>query len=137
MIDVAAAILENKKGEVLIAKRKKGKLAGYWEFPGGKIEKGESPEQGLIRELNEEMNLEIEIEGYIGENIHSYDIGTIRLLAFKGKIIGGDIKLADHEEYIWINIQDLKKVNLAPADIPFVKLLANEMGKDETLFGKL
>ena len=126
MIDVVAAILENQKGEVLIAKRKKGKLAGYWEFPGGKIEKGESPEQSLIRELNEEMNLEIEIGDYVGENVHFYDEVAIRLLAFKGKISGGNIKLADHEEYAWIDLDDLKKVNLAPADVPLVSLLANK-----------
>ena len=118
-----AAILENQKGEILIAKRKKGNLAGYWEFPGGKIEKGETPEQSLIRELREEMNLEIELSGCVGENIHLYDEVAIRLLAFKGKITGGDIKLADHEEYAWIDLDDLKKVNLAPADIPFIKMI--------------
>jgi 8-oxo-dGTP diphosphatase len=124
MIDVVAAILENQNGEVLIARRKKGKkLAGYWEFPGGKIEKGESPEQCLIRELNEEIKIEIEVTEYVGENIHCYDEGAIRLLAFKGKITGGDIKLADHEEYVWIDLHDLKKVKLAPADIPFIELL--------------
>lgn len=128
MIDVVAAILENQKGEVLIAKRKKGKLAGYWEFPGGKIEKGETPEQSLIRELNEEMNIEIEIGDFVGESVHLYDEVAIRLLAFKGKITGGDIKLADHEEYAWVDLDDLKKVNLAPADITFIELLENEFG---------
>ncbi|MCR3921848.1 MAG: (deoxy)nucleoside triphosphate pyrophosphohydrolase [Firmicutes bacterium] len=124
MIDVAAAILENSKGQVLIAKRKQGKkLAGYWEFPGGKIENGETPQQCLIRELQEEMNIEIEIGDYVGENIHFYDAGPIRLLAFKGKITGGEIKLVDHDEYVWIDLYLLKKIQLAPADIPFVYLL--------------
>ncbi len=124
MIDVVAAIIENEKGEVLIAKRKKGKkLAGYWEFPGGKVEKGESPEQSLVRELNEEMNLEIEIGDYLGENIHFYDRGAIRLLAFKGKITGGEIKLVDHDAYVWIDLHDIKNVKLAPADIPLIEML--------------
>lgn len=131
MIDVVAAILENQKGNFLIAKRKKGKkLAGYWEFPGGKIENGESPQQSLIRELYEEMNLEIEIGDYVGENIHFYDEGPIRLLAFKGKITGGEIKLTDHEEYVWIDLHNLKKVKLAPADIPFIELLVSGPEKD-------
>ncbi len=121
--------LENEKGQVLIAKGKKGKkLAGYWEFPGGKIEKRESTEQSLIRELKEEMNLEIEVGNFVGENIHFYDEGTIRLLAYKGKIIGGNIKLADHEECAWVDLQGLRKVELAPADIPFVEMLMNGSG---------
>ncbi len=126
MIDVVAAILENQKGQVLIAKRKKGKkLGGYWEFPGGKIEKGESPEKSLIRELKEEMNLEIEVGNFVGENIHYYDEVAIRLLAYKGKITGGDIKLVDHEECAWVDLQDLREVELAPADVPFVEMLVN------------
>lgn len=126
MIDVAAAILENDNGKVLIARRKQGKkLAGYWEFPGGKLEIGETPQECLIRELNEEMNLTIEISKYVGENIHYYEQGPIRLLAYKGKITGGEIKLTDHDEYAWINLQELKNVKLAPADVPFIQLLSN------------
>lgn len=126
MIDVVAAILENQKGQVLIARRKKGKnLAGYWEFPGGKIEKGETPEQCMIRELNEEMNIQIETGDYVGENIHRYNEGAVRLLAYKGKISGGAIQLTDHDEYAWVELQELKKVKLAPADVPFIQLLQN------------
>lgn len=124
MIDVAAAILENDNGKVLIARRKQGKkLAGYWEFPGGKLESGETAQECLIRELNEEMNLTIEIGNYVGESIHYYEQGPIRLLAYKGKITGGKIKLTDHDEYAWLNLQELKNVKLAPADIPFIQLL--------------
>lgn len=124
MIDVVAAILENQHGKILIARRKQGKnLAGYWEFPGGKIESGETPQECLIRELNEEMNLTIEISKYVGESIHCYEQGAIRLLAYKGRITEGEIKLTDHDEYAWINLQELKDVKLAPADIPFIQLL--------------
>lgn len=124
MIDVAAAILENQNGKILIARRKQGiKLAGYWEFPGGKIESGETPEECLVRELSEEMNLTVEVNKYVGENIHCYEQGPIRLLAYKGRITGGEIMLTDHDEYVWINLQELKQVKLAPADIPFIELL--------------
>ncbi len=127
MIDVVAAILENKEGKILIAKRKQGKkLAGYWEFPGGKIEKGEKPEQSLSRELYEEMNLEVEVGAYVGENIHEYDEGAIRLLAYSGTIVGGEVALKDHEECRWVERRDLKDMKLAPADIPFIKLLEDE-----------
>ncbi|MFZ5967408.1 MAG: (deoxy)nucleoside triphosphate pyrophosphohydrolase [Bacillota bacterium] len=127
MIDVVAAILLNKEGQVLIARRKRGKaLEGYWEFPGGKVEKGESPEQSLTRELKEEMNIDIEVTEYVGENIHSYEIGVIRLLAFKGKIVRGDISLIDHDEYTWVDIDKLLDFKLAPADIPIVELLISK-----------
>lgn len=128
MIDVAAVIVENQKGEVLVARRKKDKkLAGYWEFPGGKIEKGENPEESLIRELKEEMNIVIEIGEFVGENIHFYDRGPIRLMAFTGKIVAGEIKLVDHDEYLWIGLDDVKNIRLAPADIPFINML-NDRG---------
>jgi len=124
MIDVVAAILQNDKDEILIAKRKKGKiLEGFWEFPGGKVEEGESPEDGLIRELNEEMNIDIEIMEYVGQSVHHYERGSINLIAFKAKILSGDIKLVDHDEYIWIDAIKLKEYKLAPADIPIVNLL--------------
>jgi len=124
MIDVVAAILENEKNEILIAKRKKDKiLGGFWEFPGGKVEKDETPEQGLIRELKEEMSIGIRVVEYIGENIHHYERGSINLIAFKARILSGDIKLVDHEEYIWIGIDQLNNYKLAPADIFIIDLL--------------
>ena len=124
MINVVAAILENDKREILIAKRKKDKiLGGFWEFPGGKVEEGETPEVGLIRELKEEMNIDIEVIEYIGESIHHYERGSINLIAFKAKIVGGNITLVDHEEYAWVEVDKLNDYKLAPADIPIVNLL--------------
>jgi len=124
MINVVAAILENINGEVLIAKRKHGKImAGYWEFPGGKVEENEQPEHSLVRELQEEMNIDIEVGTFVGESIYSYERGTIRLLAYRGKIINGEIQLIDHDEYKWITPLSLMNYKLAPADIPILKLL--------------
>lgn len=124
MIDVSAAILENSKGQVLIAKRKQGKkLAGYWEFPGGKVEEGESPGESLVRELKEEMNLDIEVREFVGESIYRYAEGLIRLIAFKGKIVGGEVDLKDHDEYAWKHLYELGNVELAPADLPLLDFL--------------
>lgn len=124
MVEVAAVILENQNGEILVARRKTGKkLAGFWEFPGGKIEPGESPRECLVRELQEEMNLVIEIGDYVGEHIHEYEEGPIRLVAYKGKIVGGEIKLKDHDHYLWLSPRDLEKENLAPADVFFIEKL--------------
>lgn len=124
MIEVAAAVIENEEGKILVAKRKAGKrLAGFWEFPGGKVEEGETPEETLQRELREEMNVEIEVGEYLGENVHYYGDFAIRLIAYRAKVTGGEIKLSDHEEYLWVEAGELAKVNLAPADIPLAQLL--------------
>ncbi|NLM45495.1 MAG: (deoxy)nucleoside triphosphate pyrophosphohydrolase [Firmicutes bacterium] len=124
MIDVVAAVIENEEGKVLVAKRKPGmKLAGYWEFPGGKVKENEAPEEGLRRELREEMNVEIEVGEYIGENVHRYGDFTIRLLAYRARIAWGKIELTDHDEYRWLEAGELVKIKMAPADVPLVQLL--------------
>jgi len=127
LIEVAAAIIENERGELLIARRKKGKSQeGLWEFPGGKIEPGESVEDCLRRELLEEMQIEIEPYAYFAMNDHRYDLSHIRLIAYRSTYISGDIKLVDHDEYRWINRGQLMEFVFAPADIKFVDMLATE-----------
>ncbi|MBM6838984.1 (deoxy)nucleoside triphosphate pyrophosphohydrolase, partial [Clostridium saudiense] len=107
MIKVVAAILE-KEDKILIAKKREGKpLAGLWEFPGGKIEEGETPEESLIRELMEEMNIKVRVNEYVGESIYDYGDGkVISLKGFTAEIIEGDIKLTDHDEYKWITLEE-------------------------------
>lgn len=127
MIDVVAGILENNKGEILIARKKKGKsLEGYWEFPGGKIEDGERPEETLTRELKEEMNIDVSVTEYVCESVYHYEKGTIRLIAYKGNITSGSIQLTDHDKYEWIDVHELKNYKLAPADIPIGEILINQ-----------
>jgi 8-oxo-dGTP diphosphatase len=124
-MNVTAAIIKNTKGEVLIARRKVGKkLAGYWEFPGGKIEEGETPEESLARELKEEMNLNVRVKDFIGENIHHYEGFSIRLMAYETVILEGDMKLTDHDAVKWVSIEEIGKADeLAPADVPLVKTI--------------
>lgn len=128
MIDVVAAILENNKQEILIAKRKQIKSqGGLWEFPGGKVEEGEKHEESIARELSEEMNIEIEVLGYFSQNIHHYENASIRLIAFKGRIVSGDIELKDHDLYAWVKADKLTTYDFAPADIPIVLELVKEI----------
>jgi len=124
MIEVAAAIIENLQGQILIARRKKGKSQeGLWEFPGGKLEPGESPEACLIRELKEEMNIRIEPYERFGVNEHDYGTVQIRLIAYKARYIQGDIRLVDHDDYRWVEMVELDKFEWAPADVPFIEKL--------------
>lgn len=122
MIQVAAALIE-RDNEFLIARRAPGKhLAGYWEFPGGKIEKDETPETCLIRELNEELNVHIAVLEYLGDSKHKYDYKEINLKAYLCRIIEGAIQLNDHDKVAWVTLEKIEKYKLAPADIPILKL---------------
>lgn len=124
MIEVAAAIIEDGAGRILIARRASGKSqAGMWEFPGGKLEPGESPEACLRRELLEEMGIAIEPYAYFGVNEHDYGAVTIRLIAYRARFVSGEIVLTDHDEYRWVSAAELGEYRFAPADVPFLAML--------------
>jgi len=122
MIEVTAAIIINKD-KILIARRKVGKhLAGHWEFPGGKIEKGETPEECLKRELYEEFSINAKIDSYVGESIYDYSDKIIKLIGYTAQIISGEFKLIDHDKIEWVSLDEILKFMMAPADIPLIKL---------------
>ncbi|WP_261304000.1 (deoxy)nucleoside triphosphate pyrophosphohydrolase [Paenibacillus andongensis] len=122
MIRVAAAIIENEEGLLLIARRRPEKSqGGLWEFPGGKLEEGESPEACLVRELKEEMNIKIEPYEFFGMNDHWYGALHIQLIAYRARFVGGEIVLVDHDESCWVRIEELREFEFAPADVKFVE----------------
>jgi 8-oxo-dGTP diphosphatase len=125
MITVTAGILF-KDTRVFIARRKAGgRLPGQWEFPGGKVEAGETPEQGLKRELQEELEIDAVVGDRLGESIHCYDFGTVRVLFFRVYWNGEEISSKDHDEYGWVPLDELKCYDFVPADRPIVKRLMN------------
>lgn len=124
MINVTAGILFNNDDKVLIAKRRMGRhLGGYWEFPGGKIEEGEIPEESVIREFSEEFDVRIEVVQLFLENIHSYPEKAVKITSYIVKHICGEFVLRDHDEMQWVSIQDLLTYQLAPADVPIAERL--------------
>lgn len=126
MIQVVAAIIFNHN-EVLIAKRNKEKrLGGFWEFPGGKIEKGETPEESLRREIKEELDIEIKIIDKFGENVYDYQDFEINLIAYKAEIASGRIVAKEHEAWQWVKIEELGVYEFAPADVVFVEKLVRD-----------
>lgn len=120
---VTAGIMA-EKGSVLIAKRRAGfRLAHKWEFPGGKIDHGETPEQCLQREMEEEFGIAVSVGEFLGESIHQYDHGGIRLLVYRIYWEGGEMELRDHDEYRWVLPSELGEYEFTAADLPFVERL--------------
>jgi mutator protein MutT len=120
-IDVSAGIIV-KGNKVLAARRRAGlHLAGFWEFPGGKVESNESPENCLVRELKEEFGIETKITDYIGDNYHAYGEKNIHLIAYRVELLSGEIQLIDHDQIKWLTISELDSVTWAEADIPLVQ----------------
>lgn len=116
-MDVVAAIIENNDGDILIAKRNSKKSqGGLWEFPGGKIEKNESADDAIKREIKEELNIDIEINNWLIEKRHEYPEKTINLILCSAKWIGGELDLSEHEDSKWIKKEDIFNFQFADAD---------------------
>jgi len=127
-INVTAAIIE-REGRFLIAKRKKGKhLENKWEFPGGKVELGESHEECLRRELKEEFGITAKINNFVAESIFDYGDRMIRLLGYHVEYISGDFKLNVHDEIKWILPDEFDKFDFAEADLPLVEKVSKIRG---------
>ena len=120
---VTAAIIQSGDS-FLIARRAPGeKFAGFWEFPGGKVEPNETLQECLERELKEELGLTVMAGDVITESVYHYEHGSINLVAISASIIEGDIKLSVHDAVDWLPIDKLIGLHLAPADIPIAHRL--------------
>ncbi|AKJ43862.1 pyrimidine (deoxy)nucleoside triphosphate diphosphatase [Pragia fontium] len=121
IINVVAAIIEHQN-HILIAQRdNQSDLAGYWEFPGGKIEANETPQQALCRELYEELNIEqVKVTDYIATSHIRLPERIIQLQAWKVVAYQGNIQLHCHTDYRWVTPDEARHYLLAPADIPLL-----------------
>lgn len=129
-IVVTAAVI--RQGDYyLLAQRKKGSHQELkWEFPGGKVEKGEHPEQCLIREIKEELDVSIRIEDIFQVVSHVYGEKHIILLCYKCEIYGGEISCIDCADYRWVKPEQMMHFDCAPADIPVIqKIISLEQGE--------
>lgn len=128
IIRVIAGIIRRDNGDYLISQRKGGYLDGLWEFPGGKIELGETPEGCLGRELWEEGRVKVVVGNFFHKNVHNYPFGVIELSSYWAEIISGEFESEDHYGSKWVSPWEMLKYPLCPADVPIArKLIALEV----------
>ncbi len=121
MIDVTCAIIL-KKNKILVTQRsEKMKQPLKWEFPGGKIEENETAENCLLREIKEELNLEIQVLKKLESQSFNYETFSINLIPFVSKYLSGKIILSEHKEFKWLTKGELKFLDWAAADIPVLE----------------
>jgi len=117
---VAAIFIVNNR--VFCAQRKdSGEVGRKWEFPGGKIEKGESHQEALAREIQEELSIQIEVSDFVTTIHHQYKSFSITMHAYLGKIVMGKLTLSEHLDFRWLSLEELSSVDWAPADLPIVE----------------
>jgi len=123
---IVTAALIFRYGTVFLARREQNStLGGYWEFPGGKMNKGETPQRCLERELYEEFRIRTRAGAVIAENIHHYPDKTIHLLALNTTILSGIPEKTVHDRLAFVPLDGLLHYKLAPADLPIaVKILS-------------
>jgi len=122
-VKVTAGIIE-ENGMVLIARRKPGKhMGGKWEFPGGKIEPGESPEQSLARELDEELCIRARVGQFLCTTFFQGDGVSLELLVYRVDCIEGAPELREHDEIRWVRPEQLASFDLADSDRMVVEAL--------------
>jgi len=119
-IEVVGAVIV-KDGLILCAQRgSTAKLPGMWEFPGGKIEPGESATEALVREINEELSCTIEVDEFINKAEFEYDFGVVILSTYYCSLLSGEPILSEHQNMAWLRSDELLTLDWAPADLPAV-----------------
>lgn len=125
-IKVVAAIIKNED-KILATKRGYGEFINMWEFPGGKIESGETKKQAIVREIKEELNIEISVDKFALDIEYQYPNFYLFMSCFMCSIKEGSIELLEHNDGKWITKEELNTLNWLPADIDAVNYLKENM----------
>ena len=122
---MTAAVIEQDGRYLLCRRHPRAELAGKWEFPGGKIETGETAEECLVREIREELGLEVRLKCRLGTVEEATDERHLELIAFCAEIVSGTLQVLDHEEVAWVNRENVASYDLAPADVAIGQWVAS------------
>ena len=125
MLEVVAAVI-HLKGKVICVRRGPNVqefISDKWEFPGGKVEVGESREEALVREIREELSVDIEVSEFLMTVEHTYPDFHLTMHVFRCVLIQGEITLNEHVALKWLSIDELDQLEWAAADVPVVKSL--------------
>ena len=125
-INVVAAIIE-KDGRIFATQRGYGAYKDWWEFPGGKIEAGETPEEALIREIREELRAEIKVGELFRTVEYDYPEFHMIMQCFLCELISDEIELVEHEAAKWLGKEDIRSVRWLPSDIEIVDKLIQKL----------
>jgi 8-oxo-dGTP diphosphatase len=126
-IEVVAAIIHDDEGRIFATQRGYGEWKDWWEFPGGKIEAGETPEEALIREIREELRAEIKVGDLFYTVEYDYPEFHMIMQCFLCKLISDELVLVEHEAAKWLGKEDIRSVRWLPSDIEIVDKLIQKL----------
>ncbi|MBO4814655.1 MAG: (deoxy)nucleoside triphosphate pyrophosphohydrolase [Muribaculaceae bacterium] len=122
-VEVVAAVLRDDAGRVFATQRGYGAMKDGWEFPGGKIETGETPEEALKREIVEELNVNIDIDDFLTTVEWDYETFHLTMQCYLCHVVSGEMVLMEHEAARWLPLEEIDSVDWLPADLMVVAAL--------------
>lgn len=131
-ISVVAAILTKEEHgitKLFATQRGYGEFKDGWEFPGGKVEPGETPEEALAREIQEELDTTIQVGDYLTTVEHDYETFHLSMACYFATVLSGDLVLREHEAAKWLTLSELDAVDWLPADVAVVAAIQNHFDK--------
>ena len=126
LVTTVAGVIKNQNGEILCTLRDQGKydyVSFKWEFPGGKIEEGETNEETLTRELHEELDIDVKIENFFYQVEHDYPDFHLSMAVYECELISTEMKMNVHKGLKWLAPKDIMTLDWAAADIPVAELI--------------
>ena len=124
-IGVVAAIIEHE-GKVLATQRGYGEFEGSWEFPGGKVEAGETPEEAIVREIQEELSATIEVDRFVTTVDYDYDTFHLTMHCYLAHVAQGHLQLLEHSAAKWVSAETIDEPAWLPADIAVVEAIKSQ-----------
>ncbi|WP_407332596.1 (deoxy)nucleoside triphosphate pyrophosphohydrolase [Enterovibrio sp. 27052020O] len=128
---VVAGVIKNGDRVLITQRHDQGDELGLWEFPGGKVEAGETDQEALARELNEELDVEVAVGGFLLETLYHYPNKSILLRSYLCESFVGDITLHCHQAMAWVSFNALSQYTFSGADQPLVKYLQETYQKQQ------